>query len=71
LAIVAFDEITGGVAQLVDVAPDTATDDLLLEGAVEPLGDPVGLGLLDEGVGRLDAPYAICLVKYSERYWVP
>ncbi len=31
-------------------------DDLLLEGAVEPLGDPVGLGLLDEGVGRLDAP---------------
>ena len=31
-------------------------DDLFLERAIEPLGDAVGLGLFDEGVGRLDAP---------------
>ena len=31
-------------------------DDLFLERATEPLGDAVGLGLFDEGVGRLDAP---------------
>ena len=31
-------------------------DDLFLQRAIEPLGDAVGLGLGDEGVGRLDAP---------------
>ena len=30
--------------------------DAFLERAIEPLGDAVGLGLFDEGVGRLDAP---------------
>src|SRR5450756_336061 len=33
-------------------------DDLLFEGAEEALRDAVGLGLLDEGVARLDAPEA-------------
>ena len=38
---------------------------VFLERAIEPLGDAVGLGLFDEGVGRLDAPNLIWLVKWS------
>ena len=56
LGIVLFDEPADGVPQLRDVAVDAAMDDLFLERAIEPLGDAVGLGLFDEGVGRLDAP---------------
>ena len=34
-------------------------DDLFLQRAIEPLGDAVGLGLGDEGVGRLDAQWIV------------
>ena len=44
-----FDEVAEG-----DVAVDATMDDLFLQGAIEPLGDAVGLGLGDKG--RLDAP---------------
>ena len=56
LGIVEFDEVADGVPQLRDVAVDATMDDLFLQRAIEPLGDAVGLGLGDEGVGRLDAP---------------
>ncbi len=56
LGIVEFDEVAHGVPQLRDVAVDATMDDLFLQRAIEPLGDAVGLGLGDEGVGRLDAP---------------
>ena len=56
LGIVLFDEPADGVPQRRDVGVDAAMDDLLFERAIEPLGDAVGLGLFDEGVGRLDAP---------------
>ena len=55
LGIVEFDEVADGVPQLRDVAVDATMDDLFLQRAIEPLGDAVGLGLGDEGVGRLDA----------------
>ena len=56
LGIVEFDEVADGVPQRRDVAVDATMDDLFLQRAIEPLGDAVGLGLGDEGVGRLDAP---------------
>ena len=56
LGIVEFDEVADGVPQLRDVAVDATMDDLFLQRAIEPHGDAVGLGLGDEGVGRLDAP---------------
>ena len=56
LGIVEFDEVADGIPQLRDVAVDATMDDLFLQRAIEPLGDAVGLGLGDEGVGRLDAP---------------
>ncbi len=59
LGIVAFDEHPHGIPQLVDVAVDAAMDDLLLEGAVEPLGDAVGLGLFDESVRGMDRDAAL------------
>ena len=52
LGIVTLDELPDGIPRLVDVAVDSAMDDLLLEDAVAPLGAPGGLALLDEGVGR-------------------
>ena len=55
---VEFDEVADGIPQLRDVAVDATMDDLFLQCAIEPLGD-VGLGLGDEGVGRLDAPKSI------------
>ena len=69
LGIVEFDEVADGVPQLRDVV-DATMDDLFLQRAIEPLGDAVGLGLGDEGVGRLDAP-ELGLVKWSDRYWEP
>ena len=73
LGIVLFDEPTDGVPQLRDVAVDAAMDDLFLERTIEPLGDAVGLGLFDEGVGRLGwmPQKLIWLVKWSDRYWEP
>ena len=56
LGIVEFDEVADGIPQFRDVAVDATMDDLFLQRAIEPLGDAVGLGLGDEGVGRLDAP---------------
>ncbi len=56
LGIVEFDEPADGVPQLRDAAVDATMDDLFLQRAIEPLGDAVGLGLFDKGVGRLDAP---------------
>ena len=52
LGIVEFDEVADGVPQLRDVAVDATMDDLFLQRAIEPLGDAVGLGLGDEGVGE-------------------
>ena len=39
--------------------------------SVEPLGDAVGLGLGDEGVGRLDAPELDLVGEVVRRYWEP
>ena len=79
LGIVEFDEVADGVPQLRDVAVDATMDDLFLQRAIDPLGNAVGLGLGDEGVGRLRAEWAesampqnlIWLVKWSDRYWEP
>ena len=72
LGIVEFDEVADGVPQLRDVAVDATMDDLFLQRAIEPLGDAVGLGLGDEGVGNGWMPQnLIWLVKWSDRYWEP
>ena len=52
--VVAVDELPDGGAQIRDVSVDGAMDDLSRERASESLGVAVGLGLGDEGVGRLD-----------------
>ena len=67
LGIVEFDEVADGVPQLRDVAVDATMDDLFLQRAIEPLGDAVGLGLGDEGVGRLDAPELVYLSGTNTR----
>ena len=69
--IVEFDEVADGVPQLRDVAVDATMDDLFLQRAIEPLGDAVGLGLGDEGVGRLDAPELDLVGEVVRRYWEP
>src|SRR5512135_1375647 len=56
LTVVPLHELSDGRAQFGQGAISAAMDDLLLEGPVEALGDPVGLGLLDEGVAGMDAP---------------
>ncbi len=71
LGIVLFDEPADGVPQLRDVAVDAAMDDLFLQRAIEPLGDAVGLGLGDEGVGRLDAPELDLVGEAVRQFPVP
>ena len=56
LGIVLLGELADGVPRLRDFAVDAAMDDRFVERSIEPLGDAVGPGLRDEGVGRLDAP---------------
>ena len=56
--IVAKDEGRNRRTDLVETAKDAAMDDLLLEGAVEALGDAVGLRLGDEREAGRDAPKA-------------
>src|SRR5918993_2742912 len=54
--VVAGDEGTDGVTDLVDGPEDAAVHDLLLQRAEEALDHAVGLGLPDEGVARRHAP---------------
>jgi len=50
-------------SDFVEIAEDSTIDGLLLEGAVEAFGDAVGLGLLDEGKARGDAPEGDLMLK--------
>jgi len=56
--VVDLHEGADGRTDLLDVGEDVAVDGLLLEGPVEAFRDAVGLGLLDEGEGRGEAPEA-------------
>ena len=61
--VVAGGKGADGVAELVDGLADAAIDDLLLQGAEEPLDHAVGLGFSDEGVAWRDAPEADLLLE--------
>src|SRR3712207_1729809 len=54
--VVAGDEGTDGVTDLVDGLEDAAVHDLLLQRAEEAPDHAVGLGLPDEGVAQRHAP---------------
>ena len=58
MGIVSIDEFRYGTAHLLDVAEHPAVDGLLLEGAVEALGNTVGLRLCDEREARREAAEA-------------
>ena len=62
VAVVYFDEGGDGRGQFGTVAVGPTVDDLLLEGAVEPLYHAVGLGFADEGeAGREPMVAALAL----------
>lgn len=54
--VAAADEVSNGVAEVVDGLEDATVHGLLLEGAEDALDDAVGLRLADEGVAGLRAP---------------
>src|SRR3990170_2472411 len=56
MRIVPLDEFTDGATHLLDVAEHASVDRLLLERAIEPLGDAVGLRFRDEREAGRDAP---------------
>src|SRR3989304_4069602 len=56
MRIVSLDEFTDGATHLLDVAEHASVDRLVLERAVEPLGNAVGLRLRDEREARRDTP---------------
>src|SRR5271165_4888746 len=56
--VVSGDKVAHGGANLIDGLIDAAMDDLLLEGAEEPLRDTIGLGFTDERVAWAHAPEA-------------
>ena len=56
LGVVILHEFTYRTTDLLDVSEDLSIDCLFLESPIEPLHNPVGLGLLHEGEAGLDAP---------------
>src|SRR5271165_4158367 len=56
--VVSGDKVAHGGANLIDGLIDAAMDDLLLEGAEEPLRDTIGFGFTDERVAWAHAPEA-------------
>lgn len=56
MVIVAFLELGDDATDCLEVLQDAAMDDLLLDRAVDALGDPVGLGLGDKGEAGGHAP---------------
>ena len=56
VCVVVLDELAHRLAYLFQTPEDPAVDGLLFERAIEALGHPVGLRLLDEAEARRDAP---------------